>query len=338
MEPKKKTNRPAKLRGWSSESMVEAMKAVKEGQFGAALEYGVPKRTLKIHGTNMGPTPYLTYEEEKELVRFILDCSRMDYGKTRGELLRIVGETMKKKGRLLVGSSASQGWWSQFKERWPELSLRKGDAFSLHESPPLQSSSSVLATAPISKFLVYPTPVKKTKVSPTVNKCARILTSTESLQLLDEKEKKKKEDAEEKARKKQEREVKKKARVEEKKTKEEARKRKAEERAAMRAEQTEKKKTTTKKMKITNIAAPTKVHSKRRELRGGAAYQESSKDMFCVCLGLWKDDMDKETGCLMPGREWIQCSDEECGVWSHVECLEEEAGYFHARFVRMCFP
>ena len=112
LEPNKKTNRPAKFRGWSSESMVEAMKAVKEGQFGvnrAALEYGVPKRTLKIHGTNMGPTPYLTYEEEKELVRFIFDCYRMDYGKTRGELLRIVGETMKKKGRLLVGSSASQG-------------------------------------------------------------------------------------------------------------------------------------------------------------------------------------------------------------------------------------
>ena len=62
------------------------MKAVKEGQLGVnrvALEYGVPKTTL-------GPTPYLTYEEEKELVRFILNCSRMGYGKTRGELLRIV--------------------------------------------------------------------------------------------------------------------------------------------------------------------------------------------------------------------------------------------------------
>ena len=35
--------------------------------------------------------------------------------------------------------------------------------------------------------------------------------------------------------------------------------------------------------------------------------------------------MDEEVGCLMPGREWIQCSDEECGVWSHVECLEEAA-------------
>ena len=142
------TNRSAKLRGWSSESMVEAMKAVKEGQFGvnrAALEYGVPKTTLKdrlngrvIHGSNMGPTPYLTYEEEKELVRFILNCSRMGYGKTRGELLRIVGETMKKKGRLLVGSLSRPVPVDQ-----STLSLSKSVSSSLHESPPLQSSSSV---------------------------------------------------------------------------------------------------------------------------------------------------------------------------------------------------
>ena len=31
LEPEKTTSRPAKLRGWSNESMVEAMKAVKEG-------------------------------------------------------------------------------------------------------------------------------------------------------------------------------------------------------------------------------------------------------------------------------------------------------------------
>ena len=34
LEAEKTTSRPAKLRGWSNESMVEAMKAVKEGQFG----------------------------------------------------------------------------------------------------------------------------------------------------------------------------------------------------------------------------------------------------------------------------------------------------------------
>ena len=43
----------------------------------AALEFNVPRTTLKdriagrvAHGCNMGPKPYLTYEEEKELVEF----------------------------------------------------------------------------------------------------------------------------------------------------------------------------------------------------------------------------------------------------------------------------
>jgi len=45
----------------------------------AALEYKVPRTTLKdrvslrvIHGCNMGPKPYLTKDEEKELVDFLL--------------------------------------------------------------------------------------------------------------------------------------------------------------------------------------------------------------------------------------------------------------------------
>ena len=46
-------------------------------------------------------------------------------------MLRIVGETISKKERLLSGSSVSQGWWRHFEERWPELSLRKDDSFPL---------------------------------------------------------------------------------------------------------------------------------------------------------------------------------------------------------------
>ena len=46
--------RPEKLREWSNESMVVAIKAVHDGTFGvnrAALEYGVPKTTLKDNGS-----------------------------------------------------------------------------------------------------------------------------------------------------------------------------------------------------------------------------------------------------------------------------------------------
>ena len=55
-------------------------------------------------------------------MKFLVDCSKMGYGKTRGEVLKIVEVTMKKKGRQLEGS-ISQGWWCRFRDRWPELSL-----------------------------------------------------------------------------------------------------------------------------------------------------------------------------------------------------------------------
>ena len=80
-----------------------------------------------IHGTNIGPKPYLTHEEEKQLVEFLVNCCKMGYGKTRGEVLKIVEAIMKKKGRKHI----SQGWWCRFRDRWPQLNLRRGDPFSI---------------------------------------------------------------------------------------------------------------------------------------------------------------------------------------------------------------
>ena len=76
----KRSKRPAaKLRQWSDESMLGA---VREGEFGvnrAALEYGVPRTTLKdrlsgrvTHGSQSGAKPYLSREEEKELFDFLI--------------------------------------------------------------------------------------------------------------------------------------------------------------------------------------------------------------------------------------------------------------------------
>ena len=68
-------NRPTKLRQWSDKSMVKALDMVTSGKMGVnrtALEFGVPCTTLKdrvarrvVHGSNMGPKPYLNYEEER---------------------------------------------------------------------------------------------------------------------------------------------------------------------------------------------------------------------------------------------------------------------------------
>ena len=49
-------------------------------------------------------------------------------------------------------------------------------------------------------------------------------------------------------------------------------------------------------------------------MQGGATYRETNTNTCCVCINQHKDDIEEETGCLIPGRKWIQCNDEECGV------------------------
>ena len=85
------------------------MEAVMNGELGvnrSALEHGVPRTTLKDriagrvkHGTKPGPVAYLDAKEEEEQVNFLFECSRMAYGKTKREVLQIVEEAAKRKGR-----------------------------------------------------------------------------------------------------------------------------------------------------------------------------------------------------------------------------------------------
>ena len=81
------SNKPAKLRSWSNESMLKAKEAVKDvmGVNRAPLEHEVPRITLKdrisgrvIHGTNSGPKPYLTRVEEEELRLLVLSLCSSD--------------------------------------------------------------------------------------------------------------------------------------------------------------------------------------------------------------------------------------------------------------------
>ena len=211
-------------------------------------------------------------------------------------------------------------------------------------STPSQPESSL---SPISEFLVYPTPVRKTTSA--TNQCARILTSTESLKFLMDKEQKKKMEAEEKARKKLEREEKRKAKEEEKKAKEEAKKAKEEEKKAKEEERKSKEEARKKEKeakkaqqaektvctrKRKSAAGPSKVYPKRRQLQDTC--QDSGQDTCSVCFGIYKDDID-DTGCLLPDCEWIQCNDEDCGVWSHIQCLEEVAGGFMCSICQSVF-
>ena len=42
-------------------------------------------------------------------------------------------------------------------------------------------------------------------------------------------------------------------------------------------------------------------------------------DMCAVCCGAYVDGVDNITGEII--KVWIQC---ECGMWSHVDCLENK--------------
>ena len=97
-------------------------------------------------------------------------------------------------------------------------------------STPLQKSKMPAKRSPLTELLVYPTPTQK--VSKTKS-CARMLTSAESIAMLEEMARKKRKEQEEKERWKKERELKKAAREEEKKQK-------AQERQAKQAEKQKK--------------------------------------------------------------------------------------------------
>jgi len=120
--------------------MSKAVNLVVEGKIGinrAALECGVPRTTLKDHiagrvapGCRMGKKPYLSVEEEKELVTYVTNCAKMGYGKTRQDVMKVVEGYMKYKGHKM-SRGLTNGWWNRFIKRWPELSLRKGDSFAV---------------------------------------------------------------------------------------------------------------------------------------------------------------------------------------------------------------
>ena len=105
-------NRPKKLRQWNDDAIRCTVEAVTEGKLGinrAGLEFNVPRTTLKdrisgrvIHESNMGPKTYLTNEEEKELMDFLLNCVKMGYAKTRQDVLKIVHNAVLKKGKEMI--------------------------------------------------------------------------------------------------------------------------------------------------------------------------------------------------------------------------------------------
>ena len=120
--------------------MSGAVKAVADGLLGvnrAAGEFGVLRTTLKdrlagrvAHEARSGPTPYLTRDEESELVAFLVKCAEIGFPERKDEVIGIVQSIVQKKRGTLEGFSGN-GWWHRFMERYPDLSLRKSDSLAV---------------------------------------------------------------------------------------------------------------------------------------------------------------------------------------------------------------
>ena len=113
-------NRPLEYRCYSEINVTESFEAIKKGLSfcKAEKEFGVPSSTLHDHasshvapGAHSGPPKYLSDNEEKELVDFLLG-SRIGYACTRKQVLALVEATVtEKRGTQVI---LSIGLWFGF--------------------------------------------------------------------------------------------------------------------------------------------------------------------------------------------------------------------------------
>ena len=63
-----------------------------------------------VHGSNPGPAPYLTKDEESELFEYLQSTAKIGCGKTRQQVMNIVERVAKEKG-LLKRERITSGWF-----------------------------------------------------------------------------------------------------------------------------------------------------------------------------------------------------------------------------------
>ena len=183
---------------------------------------------------------------------------------------------------------------------------------SNHQSPSTSLHSSC-KTSPLSSYL---SPVIPTAPRIKTGK-ARVLTSSECIAILEDKERKKKAEQEEKERRKVERETKKKQKEEEKRQKAEERAKKAEEKAKKadgkaRAAAAKAASNTTRNLK----RAPKRKNNASEPLAKRARSElEVDANTCAICFGTYEEDL-----LGGGGEDWIQCT---CGKWVHEECVED---------------
>ena len=80
-----------------------------------------------------GPSPILTNEEEKVLVEWVVNMTRIGYGRTRDQLTMMVKAILDKDGRPNPFKDNRPGkfWLRAFMKRHPELTVRKSQTLGI---------------------------------------------------------------------------------------------------------------------------------------------------------------------------------------------------------------
>ena len=120
--------------------MQKAMEAVEKGDTirMAAEKFSVPRSSLHDrvsgrvqHGKQPGKPPYLTLEEEEEVVKFLIKCANIGYPRTRAQALALVQQILDKKG---IPQMVTFGWWQKFCQRHEVLTLRSAASLSVQRA------------------------------------------------------------------------------------------------------------------------------------------------------------------------------------------------------------
>ena len=98
--------------------------------------FNMPKSTMQdrltgrvVFGSKSGPESYLSEQEEKEIITFIESPSDIGYSRSKAQIIALVQQVLHDKGKKDV--KVSSGWWSSFRQRHPQLTLRTAEPVSL---------------------------------------------------------------------------------------------------------------------------------------------------------------------------------------------------------------
>ncbi|KAI8488705.1 hypothetical protein Bbelb_334880 [Branchiostoma belcheri] len=131
-----------KYREWDEEDMKQAIRAIKDERkaiYKVAKEFNVPQSTLddrynQRHTEKVGRPTKLSPEDEEALVKYSMYMATKGFPLTAGVMKALAKEidavSSKEKGEAprFGGKLPGKRWWSAFRRRHPEISLRSPDS------------------------------------------------------------------------------------------------------------------------------------------------------------------------------------------------------------------